>query len=147
MNKIKIFCAAHYQGDSPSVKPGDAGIDLRYVGKEPLTFGAVDGQQMIPTGLHVEIPSGMCGLIWGRSGMAKKHGLNIHAGVIDETYRGELVCIASVVGNNIITLNLGDRFAQMVVVPYLNVIEMVGKLEDLSSTERGEKGFGSSGQA
>ena len=147
MNKIKIWCAPEYQGDPPSVKPGDAGIDLRFAGVSPLTLTNDMGQVIARTAVHVEIPEGMCGLLWARSGLGAKHGLHVHAGVIDETYRGEVMVIISVAANQIAIINPGDRFAQMVVVPYLNVIEQVNNESDLSTTERGEKGLGSSGQA
>jgi len=143
MGTIKIYCAPHYKGDPPSIKSGDAGIDLRSAYPVRM-FSKEDGQISVPTGIHVEIPSGMCGLIWGRSGKAKDTGLHIHAGVIDETYRGEIQCIVSAI--HPMSLEEGERFAQMVVVPYFNVIEIVRDLNDLSETGRGEKGFGASGK-
>lgn len=99
----------------------------------------------IPTGLAVEIPDGYFGGIYARSGLASKQGLKPAncTGIVDSDYRGEIIVALHNDSHDIRTVEHGQRIAQLVIQPYLNVeFEEVDKLED---TERGEGGFGSSG--
>ncbi len=100
----------------------------------------------IHSGLAVEIPEGYFGGIYARSGLATKQGLRPAncIGVVDCDYRGEIIVALYNDSDKIQTIENGQRIAQLVIQPYLNVeFEEVDKLE---STERGSGGFGSSGK-
>jgi dUTP pyrophosphatase len=121
-------------------RKGDAGLDLYCVEEIQLQPGE---WKAVPTGIAVEIPSGYFGLIKDRSGLALKHALHCLAGVIDENYRGEVKVVLINLGDKPVKLEKGSRIAQLLVIPYLKT-EVV-EVEELSDTERGEGGFGSSG--
>lgn len=101
----------------------------------------------ISTGIQMEIPDGYVGLLFARSGIAIKKGLRPAnaVGVIDSDYRGEIIVALHNDSNITQNVTLGDRVAQLVLVRYFapSIEEVV---EELSETERGEGGFGSSGQ-
>ena len=121
-------------------RKGDAGLDLYAVEEvilKPSEWVA------IPTGIAVEIPEGYFGLIKDRSGLALKHALHCLAGVVDENYRGEIKVVMINLGREGIKIEKGTRIAQLLIIPYLPVD--IEEVEELSDTERGEKGFGSSG--
>ncbi len=99
----------------------------------------------IHSGLAVEIPEGYFGGIYARSGLSTKQGLRPAncTGIVDCDYRGEIIVALYNDSDKIQTIENGQRIAQLVIQPYLNVeFEEVDKLEN---TERGEGGFGSSG--
>lgn len=99
----------------------------------------------IPTGLAIETPEGYFGGIYARSGLSTKQGLRPAncTGIADSDYRGEFIVALHNDSNEIRVVEHGQRIAQLVIQPHLNVeFEEVDKLED---TERGEGGFGSSG--
>lgn len=101
--------------------------------------------KMIPTGLAMEIPSGLFGAIFARSGLASKHGLRPAncVGVVDSDYRGEvMVALHNDTDLNQMIEN-GDRIAQLVLMPYC--VNQFTEAKELSETERGGGGFGSSG--
>jgi len=125
----------------PKAYAGDAGIDLCAV--ETVVIAPHD-RARVPTGLAVEIPSGHAGLVWDKSGLAAKQGITVLAGVIDEGYRGELVLCLANVSNEPQTIEKGQKAAQLLIqkVEQVEVEEAV----ELSESERGEKGFGSSGK-
>lgn len=118
---------------------GDAGLDLYCI--EDYTIKPFEIKQ-ISTGIAIEIPKGYFGLIKDRSGLSMK-GLHVLAGVIDENYRGEIKIVLINLSNNEIKIEKHTRIAQLLIIPYLkvNVVEVI----ELSETERGEKGFGSTG--
>ena len=127
-------------------KPGDAGMDLTATTK---TFD--DNNNIVyGTGLAVEIPEGYVGLIFPRSSNAKTDlYLTNHVGVIDSGYRGEVEFRFKIVGNGVMpadfpeAYHLGDKVGQLVVIPYPSI--NFTEVDELSSSERGEGGFGSSG--
>ena len=121
-------------------REGDAGLDLYSVEDVNLNPGE---WKAIPTGIAVEIPKGYVGLIKDRSGLALKYALHCLAGVIDENYRGEIKVIVINLGREKVFIQKGTRIAQLLLVPYLKVEPV--EVEELSDTERGKKGFGSSG--
>ena len=121
-------------------REGDAGLDLYSVEDVNLNPGE---WKAISTGIAVEIPKGYVGLIKDRSGLALKHALHCLAGVIDENYRGEIKVVVINLGGEKVFIQKGTRIAQLLLVPYLKVEPV--EVEELSDTERGEKGFGSSG--
>lgn len=114
----------------------DAGWDL-YASDCVVIHGGV-----VPTGIAVEIPPGYYGQICGRSGLASK-GVFPTGGVIDCTYRGEIGVILNCRYPSQV-IKRGDKIAQLVILPVPQV-EFV-EVEELGVSERGEKGFGSSGR-
>jgi dUTP pyrophosphatase len=102
---------------------------------------------VVPTGVAVEIPAGHAGLILPRSGLAAEHGISIvnAPGLIDSGYRGELlVILLNTDREESFTVERGMRIAQLVVisVPDVHLVEA----EQLSATDRGARGYGSSGR-
>ncbi len=118
---------------------GAAGLDLYSTEEVELNPGEI---KAIRTGVAVEIPKGYFGLIKDRSGLALK-GIHVLAGVIDEDYRGEIKVVLINLGKEKIKIEKHMRIAQMIIIPYLRV--RVVETEELSETQRGEKGFGSTG--
>lgn len=101
---------------------------------------------MIPTGLALELPVGYAGFIYARSGLASKEDLAPanKVGVVDCDYRGEVKVALHNHGEVARTVSCGQRIAQLVVAPY--VTACFEEAEELSSTVRGEGGFGSTGK-
>jgi dUTP pyrophosphatase len=118
-----------------------AGVDLRSI--ETLRIPA-RGRAVVRTGLSVAIPRGFYGRVAPRSGLAVKHGLDVLAGVIDSDYRGEILCALINHGDEPFEIEAGMRIAQLV-VESIALMEPVWS-EDLSETERGCGGFGSTGE-
>ena len=122
-----------------------AGADLYALLEEDITL--LPGETaMIPTGLSMEIPTGYVGLIFARSGLASKNGLAPanKVGVVDSDYRGEFMVALhnhSAVSH---TVANGDRIAQLVIVPYFPA--EFEETDDLTDTDRGAGGFGSTGK-
>lgn len=102
--------------------------------------------KFIGTGLAMEIPEGYVGLVYARSGLACKRGLAPanKVGVVDSDYRGEIKVALHNHGKEAQTVEKGERIAQMVIAPYLSV--NYEEADELSETERGEGGFGSTGR-
>lgn len=123
---------------------GDAGYDLRATERVSIPQ---EGRRLVGTGIAVALPEGVAGLVTPRSGLANDHGLTLlnAPGLIDPNYRGEIKVILHNTGDHRYTVEVGDRIAQLLLVPYwAPEIEMV---EELSGTERGSNGFGSSGRS
>lgn len=120
--------------------PLNAGID--FFSSEDLTIKPNE-TELLKTGVAVEIPSGHYGQLHDRSGVAIKTSLCTKGGVIDENYRGEIGIVLVNTGNKYEVITLGTKIAQMVIIPVPKVKVVVVK--ELSKTDRGEKGFGSSG--
>ena len=123
---------------------GAAGMDIRAF--VPSDIKIKPGEvKLVPTGLYLEIPKGYEIQVRARSGIALKNSIGVANGIgtIDSDYRGELCVILVNFGQNEFVVKNGDRIAQMVLNKY-EPIEFVVD-EELSSTERGEGGFGSSG--
>jgi len=124
-------------------RPGDAGYDLYAVESVSIASGS---RALIATGLHVEIPAGYVGLVKDRSSMAMA-GLHTMAGVIDSSYRGELKILLLNTTSTEYEVQAGKKIAQLVVVPYYGLdVEVASLLDDLSESDRGQGGFGSTGQ-
>jgi dUTP pyrophosphatase len=100
---------------------------------------------LIPTGIAIELPLGYAGLIYARSGLATKKGLAPanKVGVVDCDYRGEVKVALHNHSEEEQSVCAGERIAQLVITPYLTAEFSVG--EELSQTERGDGGFGSTG--
>jgi dUTP pyrophosphatase len=117
-----------------------AGLDL-YSNEDVII--ASHGRAVVRTGLSVAVPHGYYGRVAPRSGLAVKHGLDVLAGVIDSDYRGELLCALINHGTESIEITTGMRIAQLV-IEAIATPEPVWS-EDLSKTDRGEGGMGSTG--
>ncbi len=122
---------------------GDAGLDVCSIEDIEINPGQ---RKFIHTGLAIEIPEGFAGFMQPRSGLAIKHGISIvnTPGLIDSGYRGELkIILINTDKSEPFHISKGDRIAQLVIqeVPHVNLIEV----DDLNTSKRGEKGFGSSG--
>ena len=122
---------------------GDAGYDLRATERVSIPQ---DGRRLVGTGVAIALPDGVAGLVTPRSGLAIEHGLTLlnAPGLIDPNYRGELRVVMHNSGDHRYTVEIGDRIAQLLLVPYwAPELEVV---DELSATERGAAGFGSSGR-
>ena len=126
--------------------PGSAGLDLRACLDAPVTL-APGQTQLIPTGIaiHLEDP-GLAAVLLPRSGLGHKHGIVLGnlVGLIDSDYQGQVMVSCWNRGQAAFTVEPGERIAQMVIVPVVQVeLEVV---EDFDATHRGAGGFGSSGR-
>jgi dUTP pyrophosphatase len=120
---------------------GAAGADLRASASLEISPG---GRAVVPTGLHLAIPPGFVGLVWPRSGLAVRHGIDTLAGVIDSDYRGEVGVVLVNHGREPFRIAAGDRVAQLLVQPVVRAT--FADAEKLTDTERGAAGFGSTGR-
>jgi dUTP diphosphatase len=118
-----------------------AGADLRAREGANLAPGA---RAAIATGVHVQIPPGHVGLVWPRSGLAMRHGIDTLAGVVDSDYRGEVRVVLVNHGQEPFRIEPGDRIAQILVQRVERVT--FARAESLDETSRGEGGFGSTGR-
>lgn len=126
---------------------GSAGMDLRAAVPEdaPLTL-APGARALVPTGLKIALPPGHEAQVRPRSGLALKHGVTClnSPGTIDADYRGEVGVILINHGSDPFVVRRGERIAQMVVAPVLQVALV--EAEALDETARGAGGFGSTGR-
>jgi dUTP pyrophosphatase len=120
---------------------GAAGADLRASGRVEIPPG---GRAAVPTGLRVQIPHGRVGLVWPRSGLAVRHGIDTLAGVIDSDYRGEVRVVLVNHGPEPFSIAPGERVAQLL-LQRVERADFVAAPE-LEETERGGGGFGSTGR-
>ena len=118
----------------------DAGMDLYVNGRQVITAHTT---MAVSTGISMEIPEGFVGLIWDKSSIGAK-GLKTLGGVIDSEYRGEVKVVIHNLNNEDIIFEHGQKIAQMLI----QKVELVDieEVTDLSSTIRGEGGFGSTGR-
>jgi dUTP pyrophosphatase len=122
---------------------GDAGVDL--YATQDRTIAPFE-RALIGTGIAVAIPDGHAGFVQPRSGLALRHGLSFvnTPGLIDSRYRGEIKVIAiNLDPSEPIEISRGDKIAQLVIQPVEHVT--FAETDELDTTERGERGFGSSG--
>ena len=122
---------------------GDAGMDLFSLEEIKLAPGE---RIKSPCGFSIEIPDGFFGAIAPRSGLANLYGITLvnSWGVIDSSYRGEICVIIINLGRENIILPSKTRIAQLLVIPVAKV-NLIAVEEKLIETDRGAKGFGSSG--
>jgi len=125
---------------------GSAGVDLRACLDQPITLEP--GQtQLIPTGIAIHIcDPGLAATILPRSGLGHKHGIVLGnlVGLIDSDYQGQLFISCWNRGNTTFTIEPGDRIAQLVILPVVQVeFDLV---EEFEQSDRGEGGFGHSGK-
>jgi dUTP pyrophosphatase len=123
--------------------PGDAGLDLHAL--EPVVLGPGE-RASIPTGIAVEIPDGLAGLVLPRSGLAARHGIALvnAPGLIDSGYRGEIrVLLLNTDRHHPYEFEPGERIAQLLLIRH--EAPEVLEVDELSDSARGLGGFGSSG--
>ena len=120
---------------------GAAGADLYAATSVTIPAGQ---RCLIPTGVSIEIPEGHFCYVMGRSGNTIKKGLHVALGLVDEDYRGEIGVMAFNQSGDAISFAKGDRVAQMVILPYPKV--EFNEVEELSETDRGAGGYGSTGK-
>lgn len=122
-----------------------AGLDIRAFLKEAVTLKPLE-RRLIPTGLYLEIPTGFEVQIRPRSGFAFKQGVTVlnSPGTIDADYRGEIGVLLINLSNEDVIIESGERVAQMVVAPFVQA--QLKQTDELSETNRGEGGFGSTGK-
>jgi dUTP pyrophosphatase len=121
---------------------GDAGLDLAAC--EQVRLGPGE-RALVPTGLAVAIPEGYAGFVQPRSGLAARDGITVvnSPGLIDSGYRGEIqVVLLNTDRERTFTAEAGERIAQLVVLPVPDL--SVREVDELSPSERGVRGFGSS---
>lgn len=126
--------------------PGSAGLDLRAMLKQAHTLQPGE-TLLIPTGLSIHVADpGLAALILPRSGLGHKHGIVLGnlVGLIDSDYQGELMVSCWNRGQSAFTITVGERIAQLVLVPVVQArFELVEQFDD---SERGAGGFGHSGR-
>lgn len=122
-----------------------AGYDIRSA--EPSVTLDPGEIRLVATGLVMELPEGVECQVRPRSGLALKHGITLpnSPGTIDPDYRGELRVIMQNLGPERVTLERGERIAQLVFARF--EAPSISEVEELSATERGSGGFGSTGTA
>lgn len=142
--KIKVINRSAF--DLPQYETANAvGLDVRANTTEAIRLAPLE-RAMVPTGLYVEIPEGYEIQVRPRSGLAAKYGISVAnaPGTIDPDYRGEIKVILVNLSNDVFELKPGERIAQLVVAQFTRIEwECV---EQLSDTERGAGGFGSTGR-
>lgn len=144
MTVLKIERLPHNKNLPEYKTEGAAGMDLCAAIEEPITLKPLE-RKLVPTGLRIELEHGYEAQIRPRSGISIKHGITLIncIGTIDEDYRGE-VCVPIVnISNEEYTIEPQERIAQMVIAAVEQAkIEVV---TELTETERGAGGFGSTG--
>lgn len=144
---VKIKTLENFKGELPQYQShGASGFDVRAQLGAPLTLKPGE-RAMVPTGLSFEIPIGYEIQSRPRSGLAAKQGLSIvnTPGTIDADYRGEVKVILINLGSEMIIINDQERCAQFVIAPVIQAqFELV---QELSGTDRGAGGFGSTGRS
>ena len=121
--------------------PDDAGLDLYSI--ENYTLKSVE-RKVIRTGIAIELPKKFVGLIWEKGGISAKYGIIVLAGVIDSNYRGEVGVVLFNSSKKPYKIIKGEKIAQLLVQPIVNC--KIKEVQNLSSTSRGEKSYGSSGR-
>lgn len=136
-----LFKKLYSDSKSPSRKPGDAGWDLSVY---CIKIHPLSGVVMFHTGIAVEIPDGYFGLLRPRSSVSGTCYQFASSGIIDSSYRGELIVpMRAIPSYETEMYELNERIAQLLVLP-LPEVEFV-EAEELSETDRGNGGFGSTG--
>lgn len=123
---------------------GSAGMDIRANLPEAVSLSPLE-RKLIPTGLFIELPNGTEAQVRPRSGLALKKGITVlnSPGTVDADYRGEIGVILVNLSNETFIVEQGERIAQLVIAEHQQPKFVL--VEELSSTERGTGGFGSTG--
>lgn len=128
-------------GKIPLSSFGNAGNDLYSTSQETISPGE---SAIFDTRVHMAIKDGCYGKIEARSGLAFNHGIAVEGGIIDSSYRGPIKVKLRNHGSEPVQIEVGQRIAQLIIMrhEYVNFVVV----DKLSETDRGEKGFGSSGK-
>jgi dUTP pyrophosphatase len=149
MTEVRVLLKVlpHGEGVEPPAyaTEGSAGCDLRAAIEVSLLI-LPGGRARVPTGIAVAIPAGYEGQVRMRSGLAHDKGLALlnAPGTIDSDYRGEIQVIIANLGSEPVTLERGERIAQLVFAPVARA--RFEKVEELPASSRGQGGFGSTGR-
>ena len=145
--EVEIFVEPHGEGLAlPAYETAhSAGMDIRAAIDDAVILEPGE-RRLVPTGIRIALPPGTEAQIRPRSGLAIRHGISMvnSPGTIDADYRGEIQVILINHGEDAFTIERGDRIAQMVVCPVVRVEWK--STEMLDGTERGDGGFGHTGQ-
>lgn len=145
MEEIKVLRFKMLEGceDLTPRKAGplEAGFDLFC--RESFSISPYS-RMVIGTGVHVALPHNTVGLLWSKSGLSAKQGIETGAGCIDETYRGEIKVVLYNHSNDPVSFERGNKITQLLVIPLATV--MVQTVNSLDETTRGDGGFGSTGK-
>ena len=143
MLNVKIINKSEYEAPKYETEQS-AGVDLRANIDEEVILYPME-RKLIPTGIFIELPKGYEAQIRPRSGLAAKHGITVlnSPGTIDADYRGEIMVILINLSNEYFSIKPGMRIAQMIIARHeqANFLDF----DVLSETERGDGGFGHSG--
>ena len=140
-NKIRVKRLAKGAILPKKARKSDAGFDLYSTANVTIPARS---RALIPTNIAMEIPEGYCGFVCGRSGNTIKRGLVAQLGIIDSGYRNGIGIMAFNETDEPITVEAKERAAQILIIRVPN-FELV-EADELSDSERGLNGFGSSGQ-
>ena len=142
MTDVPVLIHAEPGFEPSYAKAGDAGADLRSTKKVSIAPGA---RELVPTGISIALPAGFVGLVHPRSGLALKHGVTVlnSPGTIDAGYRGEIMVTLFNSSSEAFGIEVGDRIAQLLIqsVERARFISV----EKLPESDRGQAGFGSTG--
>lgn len=143
MLNVKIINKSEYEAPKYETEQS-AGVDLRANIDEEISLYPME-RKLIPTGIFIELPKGYEAQIRPRSGLAAKHGITVlnSPGTIDADYRGEIMVLLINFSNEYFSVKPGMRIAQMIIARHeqANFLDF----DVLSETERGDGGFGHSG--
>lgn len=145
MLSVLVKKLPNFKGDLPTYQTADSsGMDIKAMLNTQILLRA-GTHILIPTGLAMTAPKGYEIQVRSRSGLAAKNGVMVlnSPGTIDRDYTGEIKVILANLSDEDFVVNPGDRIAQLVVAPVIQVTLQMA--EDLASTNRGEGGFGSTG--
>ena len=117
-----------------------AGLDICTIESVTITAGQ---RALLKTGIAMSMPRGYVGLIWPRSKLAAKMGVDVLAGVVDSDYRGEIMVSLLNTGQDAVELRSGDKVAQMIIQKHFSDME-IRVVDDLDRTMRGYSGVNSS---
>ena len=142
--KIKLLENDLNAYDIKPTREGDAGLDLRCCNRGVEIYPGET--KFINSGIAVAIPNGWVGQLYPRSGLGVKKGLVLGntVGIIDSNYRGEILIAVKNTGKELIAIDYLDRIAELVITPHYKLNNLM-IVDELDSTNRGDKGFGSSG--
>ena len=146
--EVGIYNEDNEDNEDPSYpsysSTGASGADIRAKLSEPLPIPGMS-RRLVPTGIFLEIPIGYEVQIRPRSGLAFREGVHAILGTIDSDYRGEVKVLLMNSSASEFAVEPGMRIAQMVCCDVIQMVWNTRTKEELSQTERGEGGFGSTG--
>jgi dUTP pyrophosphatase len=152
-NMLLKVARTHNMAKLPSrANPSDAGADVFYCPTKVVSVELQPGESaVLPTGLKVEVPHGYMLEVKNRSGMAAKNSLVVGACVVDSGYSGEIFVNLHNIGNTPKTIDMGDKIAQLVLIPVVQwrsfpVEEEMLYVDPLTISNRGDGALGSTGK-